>query len=85
MSLIGQDVNLRGALGWKGERGYSAYEIAVEHGFTGTEEEKMHLLDDIRKAAEDISNDPTAALITAVEEYVRCKKQVIYLEERKKH
>lgn len=29
--------NLRGKLGFKGERGYSAYEIAVQNGYTGTE------------------------------------------------
>ena len=28
---------LRGVLGFKGERGYSAYEIAVQNGFIGTE------------------------------------------------
>ena len=31
--------NLRGSLGFKGERGYSAYEIAVQEGYEGTEEE----------------------------------------------
>lgn len=30
---------LKAKLGFKGERGYSAYEIAVKHGYTGTEEE----------------------------------------------
>lgn len=30
---------LRGSLGFKGERGYSAYEIAVKNGFEGTERE----------------------------------------------
>ena len=30
---------LRGQLAYKGERGYSAYEIAVQNGYTGTEEE----------------------------------------------
>lgn len=30
---------LKGQLGWKGERGYSAYEIAVQNGYEGTEEE----------------------------------------------
>lgn len=28
-----------GSLGFKGERGYSAYEIAVQHGYVGTEDE----------------------------------------------
>ena len=31
--------NLKGALGWKGERGYSAYETAVQNGFVGTEKD----------------------------------------------
>ena len=39
MSLIGQDIKLRGALGWKGERGYSAYEIAVQNGYIGSEKD----------------------------------------------
>lgn len=39
MALIGTDVNLRGALGYKGERGYNAYEIAVQNGFYGTEQD----------------------------------------------
>jgi len=30
---------LRGVLGFKGERGYSAYEIAVKNGFIGTEKD----------------------------------------------
>ena len=30
---------LKGKLGFKGERGYSAYEIAVQHGYEGTEEQ----------------------------------------------
>ena len=30
---------LKGKLAYKGERGYSAYEIAVQHGYTGTEEQ----------------------------------------------
>ena len=33
------DYYLRGRLIPKGERGYSAYEIACQHGFIGTEEE----------------------------------------------
>lgn len=32
-------MNLEGELGYKGARGYSAYEIAVQHGYTGTEEQ----------------------------------------------
>lgn len=30
---------LRGVLGFKGERGYSAYEIAVQNGYIGTEKD----------------------------------------------
>lgn len=39
MSLIGTNTELKGTLGWKGERGYSAYEIAVQNGFIGSEKQ----------------------------------------------
>ena len=39
MSLIGSDPSLRGNLGFKGDRGYSAYEIALKNGFIGTEQD----------------------------------------------
>lgn len=42
--LIGQDTNLKGSLGYKGERGCSAYEIALQNGFSGTEEEWLETL-----------------------------------------
>lgn len=35
---------LRGALGFKGERGYSAYEVAVKNGFIGSEEDWLATL-----------------------------------------
>lgn len=35
---------LKGYLGFKGERGYSAYEIAVQNGFTGTEQDWLATL-----------------------------------------
>lgn len=35
---------LRGALAYKGERGYSAYEIAVKNGFIGTEQDWLATL-----------------------------------------
>ena len=35
---------LRGQLGFKGERGYSAYEIAVQNGFKGTESQWLSTL-----------------------------------------
>jgi hypothetical protein len=38
------DYYLRGKLIPKGERGYSAYEIAVQHGFIGTEQEWLDSL-----------------------------------------
>lgn len=43
-SLQGTDSELKGTLGWKGERGYSAYEIAVQNGYDGTEEEWLATL-----------------------------------------
>lgn len=39
MSLIGNDKSLKGSLAWKGERGFSAYEIAVKNGFIGSEKD----------------------------------------------
>lgn len=44
MSLIGMNNKLRGSLAWKGERGYSAYEIAVQKGFIGTEQDWLATL-----------------------------------------
>lgn len=35
---------LKGQLGWKGERGYSAYEIAAQNGYLGTEEQWLATL-----------------------------------------
>lgn len=35
---------LRGVLGYKGERGYSAYEVAVQNGFIGTEQDFLATL-----------------------------------------
>lgn len=37
-------MELRGVLGFKGERGYSAYEIAVQKGFRGTEQDWLATL-----------------------------------------
>lgn len=37
--LINNVEGLEGELGYKGERGYSAYEIAVKNGFEGTEQD----------------------------------------------
>jgi hypothetical protein len=37
MSLIGGNTTLKGALGFKGEKGDSAYQVAVKNGFIGTE------------------------------------------------
>ena len=39
MGLIGMDRKLKGNLGFKGERGYSAYEIAIQNGYIGTEKD----------------------------------------------
>lgn len=39
MSLIGSNTTLKGALGFKGDKGDSAYQIAVKNGFIGTEKD----------------------------------------------
>ena len=44
MALLGADTELKGTLGWKGERGYSAYEIAVMNGYIGTEKDWLATL-----------------------------------------
>lgn len=44
MALLGADTELKGTLGWKGERGYSAYEIAVMNGYVGTEKDWLATL-----------------------------------------
>lgn len=44
---------LTGALGWKGERGYSAYEIAVQNGYEGTEQDWLATLGTSSHFSED--------------------------------
>lgn len=39
MALLGTNAELKGTLGFKGDRGYSAYEIAVQNGFKGSEKQ----------------------------------------------
>lgn len=52
---------LIGNIGYKGERGYSAYEIAVKNGFVGTEEEWLEqIISSTYNAIEYINNKTTA-------------------------
>lgn len=44
MALIGNSTELVGTVGWKGERGYSAYETALLNGFIGTEQDWLATL-----------------------------------------
>lgn len=44
MSLIGGNTNLKGALGFKGEKGDSAYRVAVNNGFIGSEKDWLATL-----------------------------------------
>ena len=44
MSLIGGNTTLKGALGFKGEKGDSAYRVAVNNGFIGTEKDWLATL-----------------------------------------
>lgn len=59
------DYYLRGKLIPKGERGYSAYEIAVQHGFIGTEQEWLDSLAAGEKAVivQEISSTSSNATI----------------------
>lgn len=61
---------IKGRLIIKGERGYSAYEIAVQNGFTGTKEEWLEQLGsanfDVVTTISDLSTDnvvPTAKAV----------------------
>ena len=52
---------LIGNIGYKGERGYSAYEIAVKNGFVGTEEEWLEqIISSTYNAIEYIINKTTS-------------------------
>jgi hypothetical protein len=44
MAFLGTGVELKGTVGWKGDRGYSAYEIAVQNGFIGSEKQWLATL-----------------------------------------
>lgn len=52
-ALIGNSVELKGTLGFKGARGYSAYEIAVQNGFFGTEQDWLATLGTSSHFSED--------------------------------
>lgn len=54
----------KGALGFKGERGYSAYEIAVQHGFEGTEEDWLATLGTSSHFSKDVAVYDTTASTT---------------------
>ena len=66
MSLIGNSTELVGSLGWKGERGYSAYEIAKQNGFIGTEQDWLATLG----TSSHFSEDKTLYTTTATNEKV---------------
>lgn len=44
MALIGTESNLKGTVGFKGEKGDSAYQVAVKNGFIGTEKDWLATL-----------------------------------------
>jgi microcystin-dependent protein len=57
--LIGQDANLKGTLGYKGERGYSAYETAVQNGFEGTIQEWLDTLGTLEPNSVEFKSNKT--------------------------
>lgn len=78
--------NLRAVLGWKGERGYSAYEIAVQNGFEGTEKDWLAQLG----TSSHFSEDKKVIVATAgqssfdiPESYVTGSLIDVYIEGRK--
>ena len=57
----------KGVLGFKGERGYSAYEIDVQHGYEGTEEEWLeHLAGELSDyvSTDDVVDNLTSTYTT---------------------
>jgi hypothetical protein len=58
MAIINK--KLTGSIGFKGERGYSAYEIAVQNGYDGTEEQWLQeIISSLYDNLELISNKKT--------------------------
>ena len=53
MSLIGSDTTLKGALGFKGDKGDSAYQVAVKNGFKGTEKDWLATIGTTNYVGED--------------------------------
>lgn len=53
MSLIGNSTNIKGALGFKGEKGDSAYQVAVKNGFVGTEKDWLATIGTTNYVGED--------------------------------
>lgn len=53
MSLIGNSTTMKGALGFKGEKGDSAYQIAVKNGFVGTEKDWLATIGTTNYVGED--------------------------------
>lgn len=65
MPLVRQEASLRGALAHKGERGYSAYEIAVQNGYVGTEQDWLATLGTVSHFKEEsITHMSTAGQTT---------------------
>ncbi|WP_288910809.1 hypothetical protein [uncultured Thomasclavelia sp.] len=78
---------LKGVLAYKGERGYSAYEIAVQKGYIGTEEDWLNTLG----TSSQVNINETEYVTTEVNEdefdlptaYISGSHLDIYIEGRK--
>lgn len=58
---------LKGVLGFKGERGYSAYELAVKNGFVGTEKDWLATLGTSSHFDRTITNLTTSSSTTSLD------------------
>ena len=62
---------LKGKLGWKGERGFSAYEVAVQNGFIGSEQDWLDTIGcPISSTIDEDSTNGTCAGSKAVYDFV---------------
>ena len=78
---------LKGRLVIKGERGYSAYEIACQHGFRGSEEdwlaslssnEKLSIVQEINEKSGNTTVPSTKAIFDYINDYMRRKDEEKY-------
>lgn len=75
---------LKGALGFKGPRGYSAYEIAVKNGFVGSEEQWLASIGTVSSITENervyITSEENESVFNLPEDYTSNSVLEVYLD-----